>query len=124
MRIIELPLEEIERQSFCIGFEGEQNHTGIVFHCASVFGDHPAASVTMAVKSPGGDLYPVFLSREGDDMVWVVSASDAAIAGLGQYQLIFVQGQEVLKSFIGSFLVMASLVASGNPPAPVTDGGF
>ena len=30
MRLIELQLEEIERQSFCIGFEGEQNHTGIV----------------------------------------------------------------------------------------------
>ena len=121
MRLIELPLEEIERQSFCIGFEGEQNHTGIVFHCGTVFADHPSAVVTMAAQSPRGDLYPVSLSREENDLVWMVSASDCVSAGFGRYQLTFVNGQEILKSFIGSFIVMPSLVAAGDPPAPVSD---
>ena len=121
MRLIEIPLSEIERQSFCIGFEGEQNHTGIVFHCSEVLSDHPAASVTLAVRSPRGDLYPVSLAREGDDLVWIISASDCVSSGLGQYQLTFVEGQEIIKSFIGSFIVMASIVATGNPPSPMAD---
>ena len=121
MRLIELQLEDIERQSFCIGFEGEQNHTGIVFHCDAVFAEYPSAAATMAVQSPRGELYPVSLAREGDDLVWIISASDCVSSGLGQYQLTFVQGQEIIKSFVGSFIVMASLVATGNPPAPLTD---
>lgn len=121
MRLIELQLEEIERQSFCIGFEGEQNHTGIVFQCDAVFAEYPSAAATMAVKSPSGDLYPVSLDREGEDLVWIISASDCVSSGLGQYQLTFVDGQAVIKTFIGSFLVMPSLMATGNPPAPLTD---
>ena len=121
MRVIELSPEQIERDSLCLGFAGERNHTRILFRCGAIFAEYPEASVSLTVRSPHGTVYRTELSREEDSLSWTVSAADTAYAGAGRYQLTFIQGEEILKTFVGSFLVLESINATGRPPDPLED---
>ena len=88
-----------------------------------MFRDYPDAVASMVVKPPQGDLYPVSLTRDGNDLTWDVSASDVAIPGAGILQLTFTDGEgdeaEIIKTVYGSYSVNASLVANGEAPDPV-----
>ena len=104
-----------------IGFTGENNHMHIAFDCGAVFAEYPDAYAQMAVKPPVGEIYPKALTREGNNLVWDVTASDCANVGDGAYQITFTSGTTVVKSFIGFYTVRESLVAEGEPPEPVED---
>ena len=121
MRIIELPAEEIERQCICLGFEGENNHTRVLFGCGRVFSEYPFAAASLAVQPPVGEAYPVAVVREEDAVVWDVRNSSLACEGRGEYQLSFTSGDTVVKSFIGSFIVSRSILGEGEAPEPLAD---
>jgi hypothetical protein len=118
---IQISLTGIESERLQLGFEGEQNHTRVVIYCSLIFGKYPDAVATMAIKPPTGEIYPKTLIRDGMKVIWDASASDCAIPGNGQYQLTFTDGDEIIKTYIGEYTVLPSLIGSGDPPDPVED---
>ena len=121
MRNIELLPEQIEQQCVCLGFEGEQNHTRVLFRCGKIFAEHPSASASVTVRSPHGTLYRFEPLRTADDLSWILSVGETAYAGVGQYQLTFSEGIEIVKTFVGSYIILESLMANGHPPDPMED---
>ena len=112
---------DISTQRLCIGYEGEQNHIQVVFDCSVVFGEYPEAYAQMAIRPPQGDIYPKVLTRDGNTAIWNIGAADCAVPGNGEYQITFVNGETIVKSYIGFFSVRESLVANGEAPEPVED---
>jgi len=123
MRVERALLEELSEKKFNIGYQGEQNHTQVIISCPVMFRDYPDAVASMVVKPPQGDLYPVSLTREVNDLIWDISDADVAIPGEGILQLTFTDGEgeeaEIIKTVYGSYSVNASLVADGEAPDPV-----
>ena len=121
MNEIKVKLCEITTRVLFIGFEGEQNHTQVAFDCSPIFADYPDAVASLAVKPPVSDVYPKVVTRDGNEVLWVVSASDCANEGDGAYQLTFTNGNEIIKTWIGNMRLSNSLLANGNPPKPIDD---
>ena len=121
MKEIKVKLCEITTRVLFIGFEGEQNHTQVAFDCSPIFADYPDAVASLAVKPPVGNVYPKVVTRDGNEVLWVVSASDCANEGNGEYQLTFTNGNEIIKTWIGNMRLYNSLLANGNPPTPIQD---
>lgn len=123
MRVERTLLENLAETVFNIGYEGEKNHVQVVISCPVMFRDHPDAVASMVVRPPQGDLYPVSLTRSGNDLIWDVSEGDVANSGSGTLQLTFTDGEgeeaEIIKTVYGSYSVNASLVANGEAPDPV-----
>lgn len=104
-----------------IGFEGEQNHRQFAFDSAPILNEYPDAMPSMVVKPPVGDLYPKHVEKEGGLVLWDVSASDCANDGSGEYQLTFTNGDEIIKTYVGQFMVLNSLYSTGTAPDPIAD---
>lgn len=121
MNRIYISLRDIPTTRLQLGFEGENDHTQVIFDGTLLYARYPSAVASMTVKSPSGGLYPKTLVQSGNKLAWNITASDCAKAGSGQYQLTFTSGTEVIKTYIGSFSVDSSLLGSGDPPDPVED---
>lgn len=118
---VQLSQNGIQTTQLQIGFEGEQNHTRVIIYCSTLFNAYPNAIATMIIQPPTGDAYPKTLTRDGVRLIWDVSAGDCANDGTGQYQLTFTDGEEVIKSYIGSFSVRPSLRGNGEAPTPIDE---
>ena len=121
MERMQISLNGIESTMLQLGFEGEQNHTRVIIYCTTMFGEYPNAVASMVIKPPTGNIYPKALVRDGVKLIWDASSADCAIAGTGQYQLTFVDGEEIIKTYIGSYIVNPSIVANGEAPDPIED---
>ena len=121
MNKIQIGVDAIQSTPIILGFEGEQNHTEITFYWTVLFAQYPDAVATMVIKPPVGDPYPKTVTQEDNKVVWTVTAADMAHSGGGEYQLTFTDGEEVIKTYIGSFSVMNSIIGSGDPPDPIED---
>lgn len=121
MNKIRIRLADIARTTIPIGYEGEQNHTQVVFYCASILDEHPDAVATMVIKPGSGDPYPQTVIQGGGLVTWDVTPSNVANAGSGTFQFTFTDNDEIIKSVIGSYSVTASIVGSGEAPDPVAD---
>lgn len=121
MKQMQLSLEEISTSILFIGFEGEQNHTQVTFYWSSIYSKYPNAVAALTIKPPVGDPYPKAITQTGNKVVWVVSASDVANSGSGEYQLTFTDDGEIIKTYIGKFNVYNSIVGNGEAPTPVED---
>ena len=121
MRTVSLRLADVSRTSIPIGYEGEQNHTRVIFYCAQIFDDYPDAVATMVIKPGSGDPYPQTVSQDDGLVIWDVTPSNVANAGSGTYQFTFTDNDEIIKSVIGSYSVTASIVGSGEAPDPIQD---
>ena len=121
MKTISVALNEITTKVLHIGLEGEQNHAQIVFDASPILNEIPNATVSLAIKPPVGNVYPKVVLKTGNMVVWVASASDCANEGSGQYQLTFINGEEIVKTFIGQFRVYNSLIGNGEAPDPIED---
>ena len=121
MKRIQLTIEDINTTVVPIGFVGENEHTEVVIYWTTLYSDYPSAVATLSVVSPSGDVYPKTVSVSGNAITWEVTAADCAEMGNGQYQLTFTNGTEIIKSYIGRFVVYESIVGSGDPPSPVED---
>ena len=112
-------VNDITSKRCYIGFEGEKHHVQFVFPFPDVLGEYPDANAYMTVKPPVGDKYPVDLTTEGTSVVWVVSESDCANAGDGEFQITFARDNVVIKSFYGYYTVYESLSVEGEAPTPI-----
>lgn len=105
----------------CIGFQGENEHRRIVFDAGEIYVDYPDAVVTMAIKPPVGEVYPKIVTRDGNNVIWSVTAADVAYPDNGAYQLTFTNGTEIIKTYVGIYSVASSIIGNGQPPKPVDD---
>ena len=121
MNKIQLGVDAIQTTPIILGFEGEQNHTEITFYWTVLFSQYPDAVASMKIKSPSGVVYPKSIEQDDNKVIWTVDASDMAYPGSGEYQLTFTDGDEIIKTYIGSFNVMTSITGDGTPPDPVQD---
>lgn len=121
MNKIQLSVDGISTTPLAIGFEGENEHTEITFYWTSLFNKYPDAVATMIIRPPTGNPYPKTVTQEDNKVVWDVTASDTYIPGTGAYQLTFTNGTEIIKTYIGSFLVLESITGNGEAPDPVQD---
>lgn len=121
MKTESLKLCEISTRLVFIGFEGENNYTKIVFDGSPIFADYPDAVVSLAIKPPVGNVYPKVALKSGNLITWNVTASDCVNPGDGSYQLTFLDGETVIKSFIGNYTVFDSLTTTGTAPTPIQD---
>ena len=121
MNKIQLSVDGISSTPIILGFEGEQNHTEITFFWTILYSQYPDAVATLTVKPPVGNPYPKVITQDENKVVWTVGASDMANPGNGEYQLTFTDGEEIIKTYIGTFNVMNSIIGSGEAPDPVQD---
>ena len=121
MRIIHIGLCDITTRVLFIGMEGEQDHTQVIFDASPVLSEYPDATAALSVKPPVGDIYPVAVTKDGNNAIWNVSAADCANHGDGEYQLTFTNGTEIIKTFIGIFRVYISIIGNGTAPIPVQE---
>lgn len=122
MRSVSVRLADLQRVTIPIGYVGENLYTKVIVDCKKEFDDHPTAVVGMTVEPPEGDPYPAVVTRDGDFVVWEVSASDLVYKGAGNIQISFtVDGTIVGKSPVGRIMVNKSIVPSGEVPEPLDD---
>ena len=121
MNKIQLNINEITTTPLFIGFEGEKNYTEITFYWTTLYFKYPDAVASMVIRPPVGDAYPKTITQDADKVVWTVSASDTVNPGKGEYQITFTNGDEIIKSYIGTFNLMDSITGNGEAPTPVED---
>lgn len=121
MRSVSVRLADLERCVIPIGFVDENLHTRVRFDCKKMFDEYPNALPSLAVSPPEGSTYPAIVTKDGDFVVWDVTASDCASNGSGEIQLTFVSGEIVAKSPVGRIRVTRSMNPSGEIPDPVQD---
>ena len=118
---IQLGVDGISSTPLILGFEGENVHTQVTIYWTALYESYPSAAATMVIKPPSGEAYPKTITQDGNKIIWNVTASDTAYAGNGEYQLTFTNSGEIIKTYIGRFMIMPSLTGSGEAPTPVED---
>ena len=121
MRHISCKLEDLRKMVLPIGYEGENEHTRVKVDANDVFKEYPAAVPSLKVKSPAGTIYQATVTREGDNVIWDIKASDCAADGSGEAQFTFTNNNIIVKSFIVKTRVHRSIVGGSTPPDPVQD---
>ena len=119
MRSVSVRLADLCKITIPIGFVGENLHTQVKIDCMKLFEEYPDAYATMTVKPADGDAYPAVITREGDFVIWDITDSDLVHQGIGEFQLSFVVGEVVAKSYIGKIRVDRSIIPTGDIPDPV-----
>lgn len=119
MRYISINLSDLESRTLNIGRVGENLYTEVRINAITVFSAYPDAVATMVVQPPAGDKYPAIIERDGIVLIWDVTASDLLYQGGGRIQLTFTNGEEVVKTAIGTFNIDESLEADGETPEPI-----
>ena len=119
MKVISISLADLEKTTLRLGRLGENLHTQVQIFCASVFASYPNATYSLAVKPPAGAVYPAVMTREGMNLLWDIKDSDLAEVGNGMIQLTFENGEEVIKTVIGSTSILNSLTPTGEAPTPI-----
>lgn len=119
MRSVSLRLCDLQKSVIPIGYVDENLHTQVRFDCKKIFEEYPSAIPSLAVCPPVGETYPAIVTRDGDFVIWDVTASDVTEDGSGEIQLTFVEGEVVAKSYVCRIRVNRSLEASAVAPEPI-----
>lgn len=119
MRVIKATIPMLESRTLVIGFQAENQRTQVRIDCSPIFAEYPHATPSLAVKPPAGETYPVFLDRDGDEVVWTILSENLALHGDGEIQLTFVKDNVIAKTIIGHIRILRSLVVDGETPDPV-----
>ena len=117
MRPVSIKLKDMAIANIQLGFVGENNATQVVFDCKEIFDENPYAVQLLVVTPPEGTTYEVTTARIGDDVVWNVSELDTAYAGEGSIQLVFTDGNTVIKTYNANTTILEAQVPSGTAPA-------
>lgn len=119
MRSVSYRLVDLKNVKINLGFQGENEHTTVVFDCKKAFDQYPDAVCSLSVISPHGEKYPAITTREGNYVSWVVTDSDLAYPGDGMLQLSFMQGSVIKKTYKPKTHIDDSIIAGDNPPSGV-----
>ena len=106
--------------SIFVGYERENDARGVTFDYSAWAEKYGDGVLQLLVQRPGdADPYPVVLTAgENNTAVWLLSATDTAVKGWLETQLIFTVGSVVAKTAVLPVLVDRSLAAGGTPPDP------
>lgn len=122
MRNVNVLLSQIGKHVLDLGFAGDSEHTRVAINCSTVSIDYPDAEAQLVVKPPSGDPYLAVTEFSDGTLIWDVSASDTAVSGSGEYQIIFtnaLEDEEIFRSEVGNTLIKQSLDgATGDAPTP------
>lgn len=121
MRSVSIRLADLAKATIPVGFAGENLHTQVRIDCLKIFEEYPDALATLTVQPPEGEPYPTIVTRDGDEVVWDVTNSDLIHEGKGELQLSFVENEVVVKSYVGQYRVLKSILPSGEIPDPIDD---
>ena len=119
MRTVSIRLCDMERTCIPIGFVGENLYTRVRIDSKVVFDEYPTAIASLTVQDPNGTMYPGFISRDGDVIIWDVSASDLVYGGNGALQLAFFVDDVIAKSYICRTYVSKAMIGPGTIPTPI-----
>lgn len=103
-------LTSLDTGTVSLGYSGENEHVQVVVKCDSVYDEHPDAAVSMLVQTSSGTIYEKTVTREDNNVTWIVTDTDTAQAGNGKFQLTFTDGTEVMKSDIANTTVFPSIL--------------
>ena len=119
MQSIKIKLCDMKKVTIPIGFVGENIFTKVYIDCKKIFDEHPSAVPALSVSSPSGDKYPAIVVREGDIVIWEITASDLTQDGSGEIQLSFIHDEMIGKSWKARTKVYKSIQADGEAPESV-----
>lgn len=119
MRTVSIRLCDMERTCIPIGFVGENLYTRVRIDSKVVFDEYPTAIASLTVQDPNGSMYPGFISRDGDVIIWDVTASDLVYGGNGALQLAFFVDDVIAKSYICRTYVSKAMIGPGTIPTPI-----
>lgn len=116
MKVIKATQQMLETRTLVLGFQGENLRTQLRIDCAATFAEYPNATPALAIKPPTGATYPVFVERDGNEVVWDIVANNLLLKGDGELQLTFYKGAVIAKTSIGHITVNRSLQIDGEMP--------
>ena len=121
MTTVTYRLAELANITLNLGWTGENETKTFIIDCKKVFDDYPNATPALRVYPPQGDAYPATVTKDGDNVVWVIKDSDLVYSGKGEIQLTFTEGGKVKKSVRAKTQTDESIPAGGTAPDPVQD---
>lgn len=121
MANVSYKLKDLDRRIIKIGYVGENDHMHVMLDCKEAFDEYPNAAVAMAITPPEGEDYPKEVTRTGNIVEWLVTNSDVAAEGDGEFQLKFTENNVIKKSVIGRFSVERSIQGRGTAPSGVQE---
>ena len=116
MKVIRATQQMLETRTLVLGFQGENLRTQLRVDCSPTFAEYPNATPALAIKPPSGETYPVFVERDGNEVVWDIVANNLVLKGDGELQLTFYKGNVIAKTSIGHITVNRSLQIDGEMP--------
>ena len=121
MREIKISLAELGAYVLPIGRVGEKNTTTVRIDCAELYEGYPGATVGAAARTPTGTVYPLAVSLDETDVVWVIHDSDLTESGYGAVQFTFATTEEgIIKTIVGKTQIGESLIENATePPDPI-----
>ena len=105
-------------QSIDLGTRLENEARVIVFDVSYLVERYGEGSAQLLVKRPQDESpYPIAITQEGSEVVWVVSNTDLQYKGQGEAELFWYVGEEGLaKSIVYSTWVAKDIGEEGEPP--------
>lgn len=120
MRSVSIRQLDMKQATIPLGFEGENEFTEVRIDCKKTFDQHPDAVPSMTVTDPAGNKYPAVVTRDGDIVVWQLTAGDLTTKGYGEIQIEFIiDGTVIGKTDIARTRIERSIFPEGEAPDPV-----
>ena len=109
-----------EHRAIPLGRLGENEHVRVWFDVSQYQAQYPEATFTLLNKRPGDEVaYPVVrISTDEKYIVWTITSAELTTMGLGECELIVMEGNVVAKSVIYSTQVLEAIDGSGEAPEP------
>lgn len=122
MRSVSIRQLDMKQATIPLGFEGENEFTEVRIDCKKTFDQHPNAVPSMIVTDPAGNKYPAVVTRDGDIVVWTITAGDLTTKGSGEIQIEFlIDGTVIGRTDVARTRIERSIFAEGEAPDPVQD---
>ena len=121
MGVLNLKLAELATKRIEVGFVGENLHNQVRIDSTVMFNSYPNAIPSMAITIPTGESYPVFTTREGNEIVWDIQRSALVVDGDGEIQLTFTDGEMVAKTYKCKIRIKKSIIPDGESPTIIED---
>ena len=116
MKVIRATQQMLETRTLVLGFQGENLRTQLRVDCSPTFAEYSNATPALAIKPPSGETYPVFVERDGTEVVWDIVANNLILKGDGELQLTFYKDNVIAKTSVGHIRVNRSLQIDGEMP--------
>lgn len=111
-------IKAIPGERICIGYEGEHLARQVCFDLSEWFNTYGAGSAELIYRRPGDEnAYPVATECEEKMVLWTVTATDTARAGLfGEAELRYYVGETLVKSAASYVTVLDAMGVPAEPP--------